>query len=274
MSRTTAALRRAGTTLGYGLVGFAGTAVVALFALNVSVRVQRVVYDVFYLQVGPSEATETAIFAHFLLAAVLALSVATTVGDLIGDRGENRRALGVAMLGLFGAVGVFLVLSLAGLAAFLTALVVLVAALLAVPVWLRYRSGVRSGAVASFLGGVPVVLLLVMLAGFGVGWGWGYVVVAEEVPASSVNGSAAEFDEAPQVRDALLEEGDCETNGDGRRECRLSLRGYDHELTAVRFMARNGVRCPYQGSSSGRNDSFVAEHDGRYYRVSCSPHGD
>ncbi len=274
MTRTTAVLKRAGTTLGYGLVGFAGTAVVALFVLNFTLGVQRVVYDLFYLQVGPSEATETAILTHFLLSAVLALSVATTVGDLLGDRGENRRALGVAIAGMVGAVAVFLVVALAGLAAFLTALLVLAAMLLAVPLGLRYRYGVRSGAIPAFVGGAPVVVLLLLLAGFGVGWGWGYVVVAEEVPASSVNGSAADFDEAPQVRDDLLVDGDCETTADERRECHLSLRGYEHELAAVRFMARNGVRCPYQNGGSERNGSFVAEHDGRYYRVTCSPHGD
>lgn len=265
-------LRRVGVLLGYGVLGVVGTAAVALVVLNVSEPVQAVVYDLFYLRVGPGAATETAILTHFLASGVVAISVPLLVGDYISDRGTNRRTLAWAVAALLGLVVVFLVVALAGLAAFLTALLVLAVGLVGIPVVLRYRFGVRSGAVPAFVGGIPVIVLLLFLAGFGLGWGWGYVMIAEEVPASSVDGSVADFDEVPEVRDDLFA-GDCTTR-DGRRECILQLRGSEHEMAAVRFMDRHGVRCPYQNTYTGEEDAFHAEHDGTVYRVTCSPHGD
>lgn len=94
--------------------------------------------------------------------------------------------------------------------------------------------------------------------------------------ASTVNGTAAaDFDEVPEVRDDLFVSGDCETDTEGRRVCRLYLRGYEYERTVVRFMARHGIRCPYQTTQSVEPaGSFVGQYNGTYYRVSCSPHGD
>lgn len=267
-------LERIGKTVGYLVLGIVGTTAVALALLYALQPIQPVVYEAFYLQVGPSEATETAILTHFLVASVVALGAAMLAGDGLSDRLRHRPALakGIgAMVLLFVA---FLVVSLAGLAAFLTALFVVAGTALAVPVLLRYRYGVRSGGVTAFVGGVPVVVVLLLLAGFGIGWGWGYVMTAQEVPASTVNESAAaDFDDVPRIRDDLFA-ADCSTNTDDRRVCHLYLRGYEHEVRAARFMARHGIRCPYQNAQSGRSDSFVARDDGSYYRVACTPHGD
>lgn len=196
-------------------------------------------------------------------------------GDYLSDRLAHRavfaKGIGVIVALLLG----FLVVALAGLAAFLTALIILAAAFVAVPLLLRYRFDVRSGGIPAFVGGVPVLVLLLFLAGFGLGWGWGYVVTAQEVPASSVEGSSVTFDELAEVRDDLFVSGDCETDTEDRRVCRLQLRGYEHEVAAVRFMARHGARCPYQNRwSAEAAGSFVAQYDGSYYRVTCSPHGD
>ena len=273
MDIDTPTLKEAGTTLGYGVLGAVGTATVALVVLNLSQPVQRAVYDLFYLRVGPSEATETAILAHFLVSGIIAISIPMLVGDYLSDRGAHFSTLAWAVTTLFGLVAVFLVVALAGLAAFLTALLVLAVGLIGIPIALRIGAGVRSGAVPAFVGGIPVIILLLFLAGFGIGWGWGYVVVAEEVPEASVDGSVADFDDVPEIRDDLFA-GDCETTTKGHRECMLQLRGYEHERAAARFMARHGVRCPYQNTYSGEADAFFAEHNGTYHRVTCSPHGD
>lgn len=267
-------LRRIGTPVAYGVLGVLSTAIVGLVLLNVLNPVQVVVYDALYLQLGPTSATETAIFTHFLLSGSLALGATLFVGDYLSDRGAHGREILLVTGVLLAFVVVFIVVAVAGVAAFLTTLVVLVLAFVAVPLVLRYRFDVDSGALPAFAGGIPVVVLLVFLAGIGVGWGWGYVVTAEEVPASSVDSEAVSFDEVPEVRDDLFVTGDCETTSDGSRECDLQLRGYEHEATATRFLARHGVRCPYQNTHSGEADSFLALHDGTYYRITCSPHGD
>jgi len=275
MERHHPLLRRIGTTAGYTLVGVAVSVVVALGTLYATQPLQQVVYDLFYLRVGPSEATETAILAHFLTASLVALTAALVVGEYLSDRGRNHVALGKAVIGMVGLLVLFFCLGLLGLAASLTALLVLAVALVGVPVALRFHYQVRSGGVPAFLGGAPVVVFLLLLAGIGVGWGWGYVMTATEVPESSVDGPVANVSDAPAVEADLFDADNCETNATGRRECLLSLRGYDHERQAVRFMARHGVRCPHQGAvSPNATDSFVARSDGTYYRIRCSPHGD
>ncbi|PSQ18643.1 hypothetical protein BRD00_05000 [Halobacteriales archaeon QS_8_69_26] len=272
MDVSTPTLARVGRTAGYLVLGVVGTAAVALGTLYAAQPIQPVIYDLFYLQVGPSEATETAILTHFLVAGVVGLGVPMVVGDYLGDRGANVPALAWGVAAMVFLLCVFLVVAFAGLAAFLTALVVLAVGFVGVPVALRFGAGVRSGGVLAFVGGVPVVVFLLLLAGFGLGWG--HVVTAEEVPGSTVDGPVADFDDAPEVRDDLFASGDCETTQADRRRCRLHVRGYDHERAAARFMARHGVRCPYQNAVTGSSDSFVAEYDGSYYRVTCSPHGD
>lgn len=274
MDRLELTLARVGRLTGYGLVGLLGSAAVSLLVLNLIQPVQPLIYDLFYLRLGPTGATETAILAHFLLSGVVALGTVMVAGDLLSDRGGNLRALGVAFAGMVGIVGAFLVTALTGLVAFLGALGALGVLFVGVPLALRFRFRVRSGALPAFMGAIPVILLLLFLAGFGIGWGWGYVVTAEEVPPSAVDGASLDFDEAPEFRDDLLVRGDCETTTDDVRQCRLQLRGYSHERSAIKIMARHGVRCPYQNTHSGETDAFVGEYDGTYYRVTCSPHGD
>lgn len=268
------ALRWAGRIAAFALLGAVGTGASATLLLNLLQPIQAWVYRAVYLQVGPSEATETAILAHFLVAGFAALGIVMVLGDSWSDRLAHRaalaKAMGVLLALLFGFLGVALV----GLAAVPVALVVVTAALVAVPLLLRYRFGVRSGGTLAFVGGIPVVVLLLLLAGFGIGWGWGYVVTAQEVPAPTVNQTVVTFDDVPEIRTDLFVAGDCSTDADGRRVCYLQLRGYEHELTTTRFLARHGVHCPYQSRQPGRAGALVARIDGTHYRVSCSPHGD
>ena len=261
-------------TAAYVLLGLVGTTAVVLVVLLVAQPIQSLVYDLFYLQVGPSEATETAILAHVFVAAILGLAAPTLLGDYVSDRWANRRQVGRGLAAMVGLFAVFLLVALAGLGAFLTVLLLLGVGLVAVPLALRFRYEVRSGAVPAFVGGVPVVVFFLLLAGFGIGWGWGYVVTAEVVPESTVSGPVADFADAPEVGADLFVRGDCETTVEGRWRCHLFLRGYDHEVRAVRFLARNGVRCPYQTDGGGYVEAFIAEYGERYYRLTCSPHGD
>lgn len=92
------------------------------------------------------------------------------------------------------------------------------------------------------------------------------------------------FADAPRLREDLLAPsgddatGYCQENAQGRRTCRLSLRGYDHEAAAARFLADHGVRCPYRNAPPGQetagNQSFVAADGETYYRVTCQAYGD
>lgn len=266
-------LNRAIGLLGYGLLGTVTTGLVGLVVLNLAEPIQAVVYDLVYLRIGPTTATELAILVHFLLAVAVALAAAMLAGDAISDRGANGRAIGLGTGAMLALVVAFIVVVLAGLTAFLAALLLLAAGLIAVPLGLRYRLGVRSGALPAFVGAIPVVVLLVFLAGFGLGWGWGYIVTAEAVPSSAVDGPVAPLEEVPEVRDDLLVDGDCEPTDEGER-CTLQLRGYEHERSAIQFMADHGVRCPYQNTHTGETQALFVRHDGTYYRVTCSPHGD
>lgn len=275
MARSTPAFRRVAKVVAYGLLGAVGTGVAALALLNLTQPVQGAIYDAVYLRVGPSEATETAILAHALAAGFVAISAPALIGDYLSDRLANGRALGGGIAAMLGLLGAFLAAALAGLVGFLTALAVLTAALVGVPAALRYRFGVRSGSLPAFVGGVPVLVLLLLLTGFGLGWGWGYVVTAREVPDGAVNGTATTLDDAPALERDLFAPGNCETDAEGRQVCRLSLRGYEHETAAARFLARQGVRCPYQHTRpANEGGAFVVRHDGSYFRVTCSPHGD
>lgn len=170
----------------------------------------------------------------------------------------------------------------AGVVGLLAAVVAFAAFVVAVPLTVR-SLGAWPGGVTAFVGGVPVLVVLLLLLGFGLGWGGGYDVVATELPDSAVSGSAdASFEEAPELRDDLLAPSTddvyatCRETDEGRRTCRLSLRGYEHEARTARFLDRHGVRCPLRGSSvdETRNRSFVAEADGSYYRVRCVAYGD
>lgn len=272
MDFQTPTLGQVARTAGYLVLGVVGTTAVTLAVLLVAGPIQSVIYNLFYLPVGPSEATETAILTHFLLAEFTAISVVLVAGDYLSDRLSHRTAVTTVIAVLFGLLVVFLLVSLVGLAAFLTAILVLAAAVVTIPLLLWYRYDVRSGALPAFVGAIPVLILVLFIGGFGVGWGWGYIMTAEQVPESAVNGAAADFGDVPQIRDDLFT-GDC-SGGDGDRICQLYLRGYAHEAQAAQFMARHGVRCAYQNEQDWESDSFIASDDGAYYRVTCSPHGD
>lgn len=275
MAASTPSLSRLARTAGYLLLGAVVTVAVVLALLYATRPVQSLVYGAVYLQVGPSEATETAVLTHVVAASIVALGAATLAGDYASDRLANRVPIGRALGAMAGLILVFLAVALAGLAAFLTAIGVLAVGLVGVPLVLRYRAGVRSGAVPAFVGGIPVVVLVLLVVGVGLGWGWGYVMTAEEVPGPGDGTGVPTFDEVPEVRDELFDDGNCGTSVDGSRTCRLPLRGSEHETAAVRFMARHGVRCPYRNDGGDASaESFVARHDGTYYRVTCGSHGD
>lgn len=274
MDLTKSTLRTVGETIAYLLLGLAGTTVTGIALLSLTQGVQTAVYHAVYLQVGPSEATETAILTHFLAVAAVALSVPTFVADYVSDRLANARTLAWGVGGLVVVLTAFFLAALGGAASFLTALLAVFVAFLGVPFVLWYYFEVRSGGISAFVGGAPVVAFGLLLVGFGLGWGWGYTVVAHEVPdETAANGPVADFEDAPAVQDDLFAASNCETDAEDREVCYLSLRGYEHEREAARVLAENGVRCPY-GNDDGSGGEVFVRHDGAYYRVTCTPHGD
>lgn len=266
-------LRLVAVTVGYVLLGAVVTGAVALVVLNVTLHLQTEIYHVFYLRVGPGDATVAAILGQFLFASFTGVVVAMAVAEWLNDSEQKWRGVGGGAMALLSLLAISGVLVFLGLPIELTVLGVLAVGFLGILVLLRYRYGIRSGSVPAVLGSIPVVMLILLLAGFGIGWGWGYVMVAEEVPQASVDGPVADFDAVPTVRDDLLLRGDC-VERDGRTRCRLQLRGYAHAETAVQWMDSHGVRCPAQSASGGDSGAFYAKHDGTTYRVSCTPHGD
>lgn len=265
--------RLAATTVGYLLLGTLGTVAVALVATNLLQPVQAPLYAAVYLDLGPSGATEVAVLGHFVLSAAVAVVVPTLLAEYVSDRGENVRAIAAALAVVGLLLVIFALVAVVGSVSLPLALAAIGIAIVAVPLLLWARFDVRSGAIPALVGAAPALVFLLLLAGFGLAWGWGFVVVAEEVPASSVEGvEVVDFDGVPEVREDLFG-GDCRERADGTRVCNLQLRGYEHELEATRFLADHGVRCPYQGTGAD-GGSFVARHGDRYYRVSCSSHGD
>lgn len=287
-------LRGVARGTGHLLVGTVGTtaAVVALLWLVEPAR--PVVFDAFYLAVGPWTAEMTATLLSFTLAGIVAVSLPTLGAVYWRSRAEHVPTLLAGLAGALGLVAVGLSLAaLAGAVTILDTLLAFAAFAVAVPLGLRATGAWPSGAV-TFAGGLPVLALLVLLLGVGLGWGGGYDVVATEVPAADVEGGAdATFADAPRLRDDLLASsgdgggryssgddvrGYCAENAEGRRACRLSLRGYEHEAAAARFLDDHGARCPYRLASPGRpasgNRSFVAADGGTYYRVTCQSYGD
>lgn len=260
-------------TLGYAVLGTIVTGGVALVSLNVSLPLQTTIYDIFYLRVGPGEATVIAILGQFLFASLVGVIVSMVIAEWLDETGQHWRGIRIGAMCLLALPVVFGGLVFLGLPAELSVLGVLTVGFLGLLLLLRFRYGVRTGSVPAVLGAIPVVILFLLLAGFGIGWGWGYVMIAEGVPESQVSGPVADFDAVPTVRADLLGSGDCAGVDSGQR-CRIQLREYPHAVAAVRFMDRHGIRCPAQRSGGGTSDAFYAEHDGAYYRVSCTPHGD
>lgn len=274
MTDASTIIGRIGRGVAYGLLGLVGTLAVALVLLNVTTGVQRPVYDALYLRLGPSGATEAAILLQFLVSGLAAVVVPLVVADYLQTGLANRDALVAVLLVFLGVPVTFTAVAVAGFPSTPIAFLLLVLVLLGVPVLLWVRFDVRTGALPTFVGSVPAVVLLMLLAAFGLGWGWGYVATAQEVPASSVDGATVgSLSDRPVVESALFSSGNCETDADGLQECHLSLRGFEHERSAVRALSELGVRCPYQGTG-GDGGTAIVRHEDRYYEVRCSPHGD
>lgn len=269
-------------TVGYLLVGAVGTAAGALGLLLLVQPLRPAIYHASYLSVGPWSAEEASVVLPVAFAALTAAGVVTVLG--VGVAGGRERAtrvgagLAVVVVALLALLGLATVLSAGGLPA---AFVAVVAFVVAVPLGLR-RADALAGGAPAFAGGVPVLLVILALLAFGLGWGGGYDLVAREVPADAVQGEPATFEGYPEIREDLLSPGNgsggrgyC-TGGDGRRTCRLPLRGYAYEARAARFLAEHGVRCRFRGSNaaSTENRSFVAVADGTHYRISCQGYGD
>ncbi|MFB6269972.1 MAG: hypothetical protein ABEH83_08520 [Halobacterium sp.] len=262
------------SALGYAALGVLGTGVAAVGLVYVLQPLQPVVYDALYLVVGPWTATEAASIFHIGVAGVLAVSVPTVTAELLD--GQRTAALALGFVALVAAlVAVLVAAALLGVLGFLT-LLVAYALLVAAALGALAASDAATGTLTAFVGGVPVLALLLFLLAFGLGWGGGYDVVAERLQGHDATDDVADFDDAPQVRDDLFAEQSCDPYEDG--VCRLSLRGYEHELRAARFLDAHGVRCPFLNQPSmpvyDRDASFVAEHAGDYYRVSCEAYGD
>lgn len=273
MDRLDVSLHGALSFVGYALVGALGTTAVALVLVNVLQPLQPVVYDAFYRRLGPWSATTAATILHFATVGVLAAGVPVLAVEL--HTGTRARPVAVGLLVVTTAlVAVLLGSAALDVLGFLT--VVLAYGVLVVLAFVgltRVDASTRS--TAAFAGSTPVLAFLLLLLAVGLGWGGGYDIVAEPVPEPDA-GTAADFDDAPALRADLFAGQACDPSDDG--VCRLSLRGYEHEAAAGRFLAANGVRCPFVNAPASnrydRDASFVAEHDGEYYRVSCDAYGD
>ncbi|MFB6136977.1 MAG: hypothetical protein ABEJ42_01365 [Halobacteriaceae archaeon] len=280
--------KRVAVGVAAAVAGFLAATAIWLGALLAAQPLQRALYHALYLHLGPWSATETAIVLVMIGAMGLAAGVPTLA--TVGLRGHRDRlpGLAVGLLALLAAVlAAVLVAALLGPSGFLPAIVATVALVLGVLALLAAVGG-RSDGSPTFAGGLPTLAgalpalaMALFLLGFGLGWGGGYDVVAREVPNASVEAPAdTDFADAPQFRETLFDPPDdysyayCDVE-DGRRTCRLSLRGYDREAHAARVLAEHGVRCRYQGDVSGTEPgSLTALVDGTYYRVTCQTYGD
>jgi hypothetical protein len=264
---------RVGRVGGYLLLGALGTLALALALLAVTNPLQERLYHAMYLSSGPTAATRTAQVIQFGLVAVFASTgpvlAATHVSHQVHDRSEILRGL----VSLYVLVALYVAGTIGAVFPHPEGILVLGSLLLGIPLWLWGRGDVRSGGVLSLAGAIPIVLLLFTALGFGLGWG--YVLVAEEVPTAAVVGvDRANFDDVPSVRDDLFGADSCDGDDSGNRTCILELRGTDHEVEAIRFLADRGVRCPYVNDDSKRANtsrSVPTFHDGTAYRVSCVP---
>lgn len=279
MPVTRQTLTNVARTAGFILFGLVATALLGVGLLYVTQDIQGLLYRALYLPVGPTDATRLAMITHFTIVAILALTLpALAVLAFLGESLPGARAVkrGVGLVA--GLVFVFALTTRLGVVPYLSGLVILALLLFGIPLLLYHQYEIDSPAVPTLGGGVPVVILLFLLLGFGMGWGWGYVMVAETVPASTVtDATVTDFDSVPQVEADLFRENACSGLSGGGEQCILYLRGYEHELEATRFMAEQGVRCPYVNAPAGTSveaGSFLAEHNDTYYRVTCSPHGD
>lgn len=276
-------IRRLARTAGAILGGLVGTIALAIVLLAASQPVRRWLFDALYLSLGPWSAEETATVVTFVLAGLGATAVSTTLGAGITHGGHAARRTGGLLASLVGVIGLALLASaMLGWTGWLAAVTAVAGFVVAVPLTIRWVGAWPAG-IATFVGGVPPLVVLLLLLGFGLGWGGGYDLVAREVPNASDSEAVATFEAVPQVRADLLTTGPasdsrgyCERNPAGGRTCYLPLRGYQHEATAARFLARHGVRCPYRGgpTDGDRNRWFLAANNGTVYEVGCLAYGD
>ncbi|MFB6094899.1 MAG: hypothetical protein ABEJ71_00405 [Halodesulfurarchaeum sp.] len=268
-------LKAVGITLGYGLLGLGATAVIAFALLPPTVGIQRSIYHLLYLRLGPSAATRTAILTHGLTISVVAVIGSTLIAHYVSNRRADVEYLARAVGLLVGPLILFLAASFAGLGALPVALGLLLLSILSTALLLRIRYGIRSGANPALIGSIVPVVLIFLLLGFGIGWGWGYVITAREVPDGAANETVTSMDEVPEIREDLFRGASCSTDSQGFRRCYLQLRGYEHERRAVRFLAAHDVRCRYQNAPGGDDSgSVLVAYNGSVYRVACQPHGD
>ncbi|WP_336038184.1 hypothetical protein [Halobacterium yunchengense] len=265
---------RAATLAAAALSGAVPTAVAAVAALAVLQPLQVVVYDAYYRLLGPWTATTAATVVHLGVGGALAAAVPVVAVELLAGVHGRRVATGaVAVVALLAAV--LLVSAYVGVVGLLTVVVAYLAFGVAAVAALA-AADTAPATTAAFAGTAPVLAFLLVLLAVGLGWGGGYDVVAEPTTADSTDDPVADFDDAPRLAADLFAASACDPREDG--VCRLSLRGYAGESAAARFLDDRGVRCPYVNAPAAtrydRDASFVAEHDGAYYRISCQAYGD
>ncbi|WP_424017021.1 hypothetical protein ACOZ4N_14195 [Halorientalis pallida] len=254
------------------LVAFVFTLVVTGGVGYVSVRLvggplPGTVYDLSYPMLGPTDAVVAATRATVLLTLVVPVTAAVWSTAWVTDRSVGWRPLAALWVGLFG-----LVAGTVAVSPFVPALVpVALLALVAVPFVLWWASDFDRTAMGASLGGTGAVAVLlflgVILAGLAVGEG--FLLVATAVDGANVSGAAADFESVPEVREDLFTSACAAGRNRSRASlgtCRFRFWNYDHEAALVDFLARNGARCPYDRRVGS---SFVARHDGSYYRVTC-----
>lgn len=152
---------------GHLLLGTVGTALGAVAILVALEPLRPSVYDAFYLAVGPWTAEVTATVLSFTVAGVLAVSLPTLVSVALRRGVEALRPLAAGLVGAMGVLAVALSLSaLAGVVGFLATLVAVAGFVIVVPLGLRHAGVWPSGAI-TFAGGLPVLVLLILLLGFG-----------------------------------------------------------------------------------------------------------
>jgi hypothetical protein len=255
---------------GYGLAGLVGALVAGVVLLVALQPAQPIVYDALYRRLGPWTATSAATAVQFGAAGALAVVAPTVVAAYVD--GDSPLSVARVLAAIVAVVVVVLTVAVAAGLPALAAVAVTHAAFVAVGVVVVGRVDASLASRGAFVGGATTLALLLVVLSFGLGWGGGYDVVAE--PAPDATDVAANFADAPALRDDLFAADTCDDGDDG--VCRLSLRTYDHEAAAGRFLDDNGVRCPFvnQPATSDRSGSFVATYDGDHYRVTCEAYGD
>ena len=254
------------------LLGAAGTGAFFWVVGRFAHGLRAALLDALYGTVGPTAAWQLSTTVWFTAVGSVAVAVPPLLLAMASAREDRGRVL--ELVGGFAGLTILAVVLFAG-AGYLGVLefsLVAVGLLLLLAghyVVLRSRGG-SPEAVVVFVGGLTLLLPLVFLFGSAFAAGGSYHVVATAVPTDSVEReNVARFDDVPAVRDALFSRDACDAYGDRERVCRLPLDGSRSAERAVAFLAENGVRCVVPAHARPRGPSFVAEHDGTRYRVTC-----